>query len=84
MPAFQRIATALDKTPASTPPFRSPILNGVVEALPRIRAPVQDVSGRVDLAMLKEGRKDKMWKDVESSAPEVDSLSVVRGLGSRS
>ena len=32
------------------------------------------------MTMLKEGRKEKIWKDVENSAPEVDELTVVRSL----
>ncbi|EKM55929.1 uncharacterized protein PHACADRAFT_96015 [Phanerochaete carnosa HHB-10118-sp] len=75
LPAFQRVGTALDRIPASTSPFDSAILNGVVDALPRVKAPVQGVLTRVDLAKLKEGQKEKMWKDVESSAPEVDRMN---------
>ncbi|GJE98116.1 MutS family DNA mismatch repair protein [Phanerochaete sordida] len=80
LPAFRRVGTALDKTPENSPAFNSGILNGIINALPRVKVPVEGILEKVHLSMLKEGRKEKMWVDVESSAPEVDGLSVTVGV----
>ncbi|CAL1703692.1 unnamed protein product [Somion occarium] len=72
LPAFYKIATAFN--PNDRPGFRSLLLNDVIFALPKLREPMIALLGEVNLAMAKEGQKDKMWKDLEKY-PDLDSFT---------
>lgn len=75
--AFNRVATAFSPSqPSSSTVFKSPILNGIITALPSLREPIKDVLESISLEMAAEGKKEDMWTD-PSKYPMLDELRTV-------
>ncbi|KAI0691181.1 muts domain V-domain-containing protein [Cytidiella melzeri] len=76
LPAFNKIAVAFDRIPNSGGvDFRSPILNDIVAALPRLKEPVRNLLNDISLKEAKEGKKDTMWTDPDKYPP-IDGCTV--------
>ena len=74
LPAFHKIAVAFN--PRDSPGFKSPLLNSIIAALPKLKEPMAGLVPEVNIAMAKEGHKDKMWTDREKH-PDLDGLTAV-------
>lgn len=59
--------------------FDSPILNGIVFTLPKLRGPIQDLLEMIHLKAAKEGKKEALWTD-EDKYPEILGLTTVCAL----
>ncbi|KAI3610488.1 dna mismatch repair protein msh3 [Moniliophthora roreri] len=64
LPAFNKIATALDEiSDPSEAGFRSPLLNNIIYALPKLRTPMKNLLDTIKLSSASEGLKEDLWKD---------------------
>ena len=78
LPAFSRIASTFQ--PLARPedaPFKSPLLNDIAIALPKLREPMKYILDNVNLKFAKEGKKEAMWTDPDRY-PDIDAHTVVR------
>ncbi|KAH9890684.1 muts domain V-domain-containing protein [Cubamyces lactineus] len=78
--AFRKIASTFtpphpsqSQQAAPAAGLKSRLLFGVVEALPRLRDPVQEVCSAVDFTAAAQGKTDSMWTDVDRF-PAIESL----------
>lgn len=72
--AFNRVGTTF--APFATPEavgFKSPVLNEIVYALPKLRGPVRDLLNIIDEAKALSGNKEDMWAD-EGRVPKIEEL----------
>ncbi|PCH38453.1 hypothetical protein WOLCODRAFT_65402 [Wolfiporia cocos MD-104 SS10] len=72
---FNEVATAFPLVSPQSPPFRSPLLNNIISALPKLREPVQGVLQEISLKVAKEGNKEALWIDPEKF-PLIDDLTM--------
>ncbi|KAH9926110.1 muts domain V-domain-containing protein [Fomitopsis serialis] len=73
LPALSRIASTFQ--PINSPqdaPFRSPLLNEIAVALPKLRDPMRYILDNVNLKSAKEGKKESLWTDPDKY-PDVDA-----------
>ena len=78
LPAFSRIASAFQPiTRPEDAPFKSPLLNDIVTALPELREPMRYILDNVDLKAAKEGKKETIWTDPDKY-PDIDAHTAVR------
>ncbi|KAI0086630.1 muts domain V-domain-containing protein [Irpex rosettiformis] len=76
LPAFNKIAIAFDRVPNSGDTgFRSPILNDIIAALPRLKEPVKALLDDISLKDAKEGNKVTMWNDPDKY-PSIDEYTM--------
>ncbi|KAI0071810.1 hypothetical protein K474DRAFT_1668569 [Panus rudis PR-1116 ss-1] len=74
--ALSKIASAfplVDNVDAAG--FKSPILNGVLYTLPKLRKPVEELLNVVNLQKAREGKKEAMWTDVDKY-PDIDAYAM--------
>lgn len=80
LPAFNKIGIAFDQEEFAAPQdvgFRSPLLNEIVFALPKVKAPIQSIIQEINLAKAKEGKMDSLWTD-DDKYPDIQDASMVR------
>ncbi|OCH90300.1 hypothetical protein OBBRIDRAFT_826026 [Obba rivulosa] len=72
--AFERIAATFNAPdPAGRASFQSPILEDVVNTLPKLKGPVNALLAEINVKKASEGCKDEMWTDLDKY-PELDNL----------
>ena len=79
LPAFDKIGTSFDDVDPENPEstgLSSKLLQSIICSLPRVRAPVKELLGIVNLKNAAEGKKELMWKDPERYPAIIDSDMV--------
>jgi DNA mismatch repair protein MSH3 len=79
LPAFNKVALAYEAVdnPDSVG-LKSSLLNEIISSLPRLRQPMKELLGAVNLRKAAEGQKDSMWTDTEKY-PEIIDADMVCG-----
>ncbi|PPR04975.1 hypothetical protein CVT24_010433 [Panaeolus cyanescens] len=76
IPAFNKVARTYDGVDLSGGTgLKSPLLNSIVVALPRLKEPMKELMETVDLKKAAEGNKHEMWRNI-SDYPEVDGAEL--------
>ncbi|KIM49419.1 hypothetical protein M413DRAFT_6469 [Hebeloma cylindrosporum] len=74
LPAFNKVALSYEEvdTPESVG-LKSSLLNGIISSLPRLRQPMKELLGAINLRKAAEGQKDTMWTDTEKYPEIIDA-----------
>ncbi|KAA1471299.1 DNA mismatch repair protein MSH3 [Dentipellis sp. KUC8613] len=80
LPAFNKVATTFSEfgDNPSDVGFKSPILNDIFFALPKLREPIQSVIADIFLKHASEGNMDLLWIDSEKYPKVADAKSSIQ------